>query len=106
MVEDQALNAAILRDERDASANRFLRSADSDALPADEDLASVDAVDAKDRARQLGTPAAHQTGKTENLPRIEVEAHVWHAASGGKIAPREKGPHRAIDEAPPPLEGL
>ena len=106
MVEDQPLNAAILRDERDAGGNRFLRIADIDALTADEDLARVDAVDAEDRARQLGPPAAHQTGETEDLARIEIEAHVLHAPSGRKIANLEQRSNRAIDGALPPLEGL
>ncbi len=106
MVEDQSLNAAILRDERDAGDNRFLRIADIHTLTTDKDLALVDAVDAEDRPRQLGAPAAHETGETKDLTRIEVEANVLHAASGRKIANLEQGSHRAIDRALLPLEGL
>src|SRR5215207_5268347 len=106
MVEDQSLSAAIFRDERNAGDNRFLGIADIHTLTTDKDLALVDAVDAEDCPCQLGAPAAHETGETKDLTRIEVEAHVLHAASGRKIANLEQGSRRAIDEALPPLESL
>ena len=48
MIEDQSLNAAILRDEGDAGIDRFLGIANGNLLTPDENLALVDAIDAED----------------------------------------------------------
>src|SRR5687768_4782716 len=106
MVEDQPLTAAILWAEGDARGNRVLGIPDIGRYPSDEHLALVDMIYAEDRPSQLGAPAAHKSGETEDLPRIEVEADVLHAFSGRKVANLEQGSHRAIDRALLPLEGL
>ena len=75
-------------------------------MTADEDVALVDTVDPENRPRQLGAPAAHETGDTQDLAWIEVEAHVMDAISGREIANFEQGSHGAIDVSLLPLERL
>ena len=45
-------------------------------LPAMEDLAGVDAIDAEQSARQLGAAAAHQAGQAEDLAACSGEGDV------------------------------
>ena len=94
VVQDEALQPAVLRHQRDAVDDGVARVGQVDLLPSDEHLAGADRVDAEQHPGQLGAAAAHQPGQAEDLACVQGEGLTsLHPGAGLQVARLEqRGP--------------
>ena len=86
VVQDEALQPAVLRHKGDAVVAGIAGVVQADLLPSDEHLAGADRIDAEQHSGKFGAAAAHQPGQAEDLAFVQGEADIVHPGSGLQVA--------------------
>src|SRR6202008_5148847 len=86
VVQDEALQPAVLSHQCDAVDARVARVVQADLLPSDEHFAGADRINAEKHPGKLGAAAAPQPGPAEDLPFVQGEADVVDPGAGLQVA--------------------